>query len=87
MLSLTLYSTSGCHLCEVAEALIVPLLATHPCVVEVIDIAEADALIERYGTRIPVLQRTDTGDELGWPFSAEDFLAFIDVAPSDSSIT
>ena len=27
-------------------------------------------LISRYGTRIPVLYRSDSGEELGWPFSA-----------------
>lgn len=76
MTLLTLYSTSGCHLCELAEALIAPLLPEH-CSVEIIDIAESDQLIEQYGIRIPVLQRPDDGSELGWPFDGEDFLAFL----------
>lgn len=82
MTSLILYSTSSCHLCELAEALIAPLLVNHPCTVEVIDIAESDELVERYGIRIPVLVRTDNGHELNWPFDGEDFLALIDAGSS-----
>jgi Glutaredoxin-like domain (DUF836) len=65
-MEIKLYGTSFCHLCEEAEALLhgIGIEANH------IDIAEDDALLERYGTRIPVLQRLDTGAELGWPFDA-----------------
>lgn len=35
---------------------------------EHIDIAENDDLLERYGTRIPVVSRQDNGTELAWPF-------------------
>ena len=70
----TLYGTSACHLCEVAEALLAQLLAelaedVRPSI-ELIDIADSDALIERYGTRIPVLRRERDGVELVWPFDA-----------------
>ncbi len=44
---------------------------------EHIDIAEDDALIESYGTRIPVLRREDNGAELGWPFDAAAVQGFI----------
>lgn len=70
---LRLYGTSHCHLCEQAEALLRQL----GCDARHIDIVEDDALLERYGVRIPVLLRTDTGAELGWPFDAaaiRDFL-------------
>lgn len=61
---LILYGTSFCHLCEQAEAVLqaIGVEAEH------IDIAEDDALLEKYGVRIPVVKREDTGEELGWPF-------------------
>lgn len=63
-MKLVLYGTTYCHLCEQAEAIlqVVGVEAEH------IDIAEDDALLETYGTRIPVVGREDTGAELGWPF-------------------
>ncbi len=70
MKSLTLYSTSHCHLCELAHALLMPLPAGFR--LEIIDIAEDEALLAQYGTRIPVLHRQDTKAELNWPFNAKD---------------
>lgn len=69
-----LYGTSCCHLCEEAEAILrqIGIAATH------IDIADDDALLEKYGVRIPVLQRMDTGAELGWPFDAAAVLRFLE---------
>ena len=66
MPALILYGTSNCHLCEQAEA----TLRGMELAVEHIDIAENDGLLNRYGVRIPVLRRTDNGEELGWPFDA-----------------
>lgn len=62
---LVLYTTSGCHLCERAEALVRRHGGTAVGLVEIADDAE---LLERYGVRIPVLRRWDTGRELDWPF-------------------
>ena len=62
---LALYATSGCHLCERAEALVRGAVAVAFLPVEIADDAE---LLERYGVRIPVLRRVDTGEELDWPF-------------------
>lgn len=67
-----LYSTLGCHLCEEAEAVLLPLLNEAqmlgvPIEIEVIDIAE-DGLIDTYGVRIPVLRSDASGVELDWPF-------------------
>lgn len=72
-----LYGTSACHLCEIAEAML--LAQRGPGVdfaFEKVDISESDALFERYGVRIPVLQHPD-GEELGWPFSAEQLAQFL----------
>lgn len=45
-------------------------------VVQEVDISDSDALFERYGLRIPVLQHPDQR-ELGWHFSAEQLVAFL----------
>lgn len=71
-----LLGTLGCHLCEVAEALLMPFVE-HGLLVELIDIAEDEGMVERYGVRIPVLRRCDTGAELDWPFDTEQVVAFL----------
>ncbi|MGB1908113.1 MAG: glutaredoxin family protein, partial [Spongiibacter sp.] len=66
MTQLVLYGTSACHLCELAEQLLVEVLIEYPeLVVELVDIADDDALVDLYGTRIPVLERSD-GRILCW---------------------
>lgn len=77
MLQLKLYHTSGCHLCELAEALVMPHVQQGRAVLSRIDVADDDALFERYGMRIPVLAREAADMELGWPFSAGDLEAFL----------
>lgn len=72
-MKLVLYSTSHCHLCEQAAA----LLAQADFVAEHIDIIDDDDLLERYGTRIPVVKRMDNGEELGWPFDQDALLRFL----------
>ncbi|MDG9884465.1 glutaredoxin family protein [Pseudomonas putida CSV86] len=71
-----LFGTLGCHLCEVAEALLMPLVE-HGLLVELVDIADDQLLFERYGLRIPVLRRCDTGAELDWPFDVDQVVAFL----------
>ncbi|NVZ69757.1 glutaredoxin family protein [Pseudomonas costantinii] len=71
-----LFTTLGCHLCELAEDEIMPLVE-HGLMVELIDIADSEALFEAYGLRIPVLRRVDTGVELGWPFDTEQVVSFL----------
>ncbi len=79
----TLFSTSGCHLCEDAEALL--RAARDWCAAsglpalewQVTDIADDDALFERYGWLIPVLRRDADGEELRWPFDPESLAVFI----------
>ena len=76
-LHLTLYSTDGCHLCEEAEHLLETARRGGMAVEwTIVDIANDDALFERYGWHIPVL--TDAGGrELRWPFDGEGLLAFL----------
>lgn len=71
-----LFGTLGCHLCEIAEEVVMPLVE-HGLMVELVDIADSDALLEAYSLRIPVLRRVDTGEELGWPFDAEQVVHFL----------
>ena len=71
-----LFGTLGCHLCEVAEAELLPLVE-HGLLVELVDISEQERLIDDYALRIPVLRRVDTGAELDWPFDAEQIVTFL----------
>jgi hypothetical protein len=68
------YTTSACHLCELAEAMLDEINLT----VQMIEIANDDDLVTRYGTAIPVLKRLDTKAELNWPFSTSDILKLIE---------
>ncbi|MFK0088344.1 glutaredoxin family protein [Pseudomonas sp. NPDC090755] len=71
-----LFGTLGCHLCEVAEAVLMPFVE-HGLMVELVDIADDEALVQRYQLIIPVLRRCDTRAELNWPFDAEQVVAFL----------
>jgi hypothetical protein len=73
LISLKLYTTSNCHLCEQA----ITLLEQENIALTLIEIADSDALIALYGTRIPVLQRFDNSAELNWPFNQANVRAFI----------
>jgi hypothetical protein len=78
MTSAILYGTLGCHLCEIAEALLQEVLAQRgDWQIECIDIADSEVLLERYGERIPVLRRQCDGAELGWPFDQAALLDFL----------
>lgn len=80
-MELFFYTTDGCHLCEQAEHLLVNTPLPAPVPVTVVDIAESPELVERYGIRMPVLQRSDSGEELGWPFTADELQAFLTKRP------
>lgn len=75
LISLKLYTTSNCHLCEQAIELINQLDCINK--LELVEIIDDIALLSTYGTRIPVLQRTDNLMELDWPFSLDDVNDFI----------
>lgn len=71
---LTLYGTDGCHLCHDAQSLLKAMGLRW----QDIDIVDDDALLDRYGTRIPVL-RLDH-HEIDWPFHEKDILHLLDHA-------
>ena len=66
-MSLTLFSSPGCHLCEQAEDIVDYVGVSFA----VVDISSDVDLVRQYGIRIPVLKRAD-GAELGWPFDEAD---------------
>jgi len=75
MVKLILLGTSGCHLCEEAELI---MLACKNVEIELIDIAEQEQWQEKYAIRIPVLYHRETVGELGWPFDRQQAQVFID---------
>ncbi|OIQ26368.1 glutaredoxin family protein [uncultured Vibrio sp.] len=71
---ITLYSTEGCHLCEMALEL---LNATQLNLdIEVVDIAFDDTLFSRYGVTIPVVKFNQS--ELNWPFNSQELNTWLD---------
>jgi len=81
-MNLVLYSTSACHLCETAAALLQELSQAkapglQSFTVTEIDIVGDDVLFERYGVRIPVLAIDGKSRELGWPFDLQQLYEFL----------
>jgi glutaredoxin len=74
-MNIKFYGTTCCHLCEEAEA----VLREVGIEADYVDITGDDELLEKYGIRIPVLKRVDTGAELGWPFDAVAVLRFLEL--------
>jgi hypothetical protein len=72
---LNLYSTSHCHLCELAYSIV--MQAPDNIDIKLIDIADDKMLLAQYEIRIPVLQRQDTKAELNWPFNDIDIKEFL----------
>jgi glutaredoxin len=72
-MSVVLYTTVGCHLCEQARELVSTVAPD--ITLTLVDVAEDDELVARYGERIPVLMKE--GRELGWPFGLLDVQQFL----------
>nr|WP_298153823.1 glutaredoxin family protein [uncultured Pseudoxanthomonas sp.] len=71
---LILYQRDDCHLCDLALDVLAQARVPE---FESVFIDEDEALEARYGTRVPVLHRSDSGAELDWPFSAERVTAWL----------
>ncbi|RYG00221.1 MAG: glutaredoxin family protein, partial [Chitinophagaceae bacterium] len=65
-----------CHLCEHAKAILWPLLSHYHFRLKEVDIAADDKMIEKYGTRIPVLGAENNSTELNWPFTTQQVEAY-----------
>ncbi|WP_017445347.1 glutaredoxin family protein [Gayadomonas joobiniege] len=76
MSELILLGTDGCHLCEEAEYVLAEVgLLEH---VKKQDIADSEQMVSTYGTRIPVLLDSATGDTLDWPFNRTSIINWLD---------
>ncbi len=76
--TIELLGTSGCHLCDEARLIVIELIAENVVQAIYIDIADhddSDALIARYGWRLPVLRDHDR--ELDWPFTRDAVLQWL----------
>ncbi len=71
MIPIILYTTAGCHLCELADAMLQSLSVENELVIHYMEIGDDDNLTERYGLTIPVV-RFEDGSELNWPFTEAD---------------
>lgn len=69
-----LLGTRECHLCEIAYDILQDVLKDYPHFETLIqtDIADHPALLERFGTQIPVLGYQQR--YLCWPFGREEVL-------------
>lgn len=69
---LILFSRADCHLCELASAMLDRAnIDWRP-----VDIDEDPELVGKYGLRVPVLKRPDSGHELDYPFDLPAILKF-----------
>ena len=72
MSQVILYSTDGCHLCELAQV----QLDNSKTQYKIVDIIDDVDLVNRYGTRIPVVLNKNN-KELGWPFELHELQQFL----------
>ncbi|MFU8816420.1 MAG: glutaredoxin family protein [Pseudomonadales bacterium] len=72
---LVLLSTTHCTLCERALDVLLSMPELRGRQLRVVDVVEDDALLERYGMRLPVLLAG--ARELNWPFAADDVAGFL----------
>jgi glutaredoxin len=54
-IEVTLYTRPGCHLCEDAKEIILPLLAEFGAILREVNIDEDHELMQRFGHDIPVI--------------------------------
>lgn len=78
---LKFFTTSGCHLCEQAAEIIHRVIPDfEDLLVESVDIADDDNLMELYGVRIPVVKLDTSDADLGWPFDEAALRTFLEQA-------
>jgi glutaredoxin-like protein DUF836 len=77
---ITLYERDACHLCEEARVLLDEMLGVDRY--ERVNVDTDDALVLRYGFRVPVLT-VDGRDRLEAPISAPDLQALASELASD----
>jgi len=73
---LRLFSGPNCGLCDDAVDLVSPFVGDGYRL-QIVDVTSSLELKKRYGLKIPVLCRDDTGEELNWPFDQARVQAFL----------
>jgi hypothetical protein len=74
---LILYGTSGCHLCEIAAEIVIPVALKAGLSLHQVDIAGNTELEALYETSIPVLCWFN--HELKWPFDSAAVTSLITI--------
>jgi 3'-phosphoadenosine 5'-phosphosulfate sulfotransferase (PAPS reductase)/FAD synthetase len=77
MISLILYSTVGCHLCELAEEQLRQAQQQFDLRWRWTEIVDSEELMERYSLRIPVVVEPASGEEMGWPFTQPELQTWL----------
>ena len=54
MKGIKLFSSPGCHLCELGEEILFRVQTTYKFEIEIVDISSSEELVEKYGIMIPV---------------------------------
>lgn len=75
--TLLLYTTLGCHLCELAEEIALSVANPNDYCLLKVEISESDELMQAYGVRIPVLALEGAAGEIAWPFNAAQLAEFL----------
>jgi hypothetical protein len=78
MRNFILYFQPECHLCDEAEAML--HVAGLGESYQKINIENKPELLMQYEIHIPVVKRSDTQDELFWPFDQAQLKAFLEIA-------
>ncbi|GGW88541.1 glutaredoxin family protein [Alteromonas halophila] len=76
-MKLYFYTGPNCSLCDLAIEELNLSACAEQVTIETRNIRNDHDWYHRYAVRIPVLQRADNGQELGWPFSAADIEEFV----------
>ena len=82
-MALELLGTSGCHLCEDAEAFVeeARIRLSVGFALKLVEIADDPELMESFGLRIPVLRWNE--QLLCWPFTTDDVTEFLSAIDAD----
>jgi glutaredoxin len=78
VIHVTLYTTAGCHLCELADDLLQQVNQSFPLTINYTEIGDNDELVAKYGTIIPVVEFANA-QQLNWPFTLEDITTKINL--------
>ncbi|MYD44994.1 MAG: glutaredoxin family protein [Gammaproteobacteria bacterium] len=79
---LLIYVTDACSLCDQALDMILGMPELTGLVLEAVDIAADDSLLQQFGQSIPILELAD--QRLAWPFTEGDIRDLVQRVSSHS---